>query len=114
MKKLLFSLIFAAITFAASAQTADTTLTGNVVSKDPHVTSITYNWSKVSGPAGGAISSPGSLITRVTGLTVGVYVFQIAGTPNVGPVATAQVTVTVYTPSKLVISAGPDMTIPTN
>lgn len=42
-----------------------------------------YAWSKISGPAGGAITSPTSATTAVTGLATGTYVYRMTVTSNV-------------------------------
>ena len=65
--------------------TGDTAkLTGNVLSGRPSITS--YAWSTISGPNSPAISNGDSVSSVATGLTAGVYVFQLkASSPdNVG------------------------------
>ena len=113
MKKILFILIFAAIGFATKAQTADTTLHASLISKAPDVTSISYQWTKVSGPSAGTISTPNQATTDVKGLVVGVYVFQCIAKDNFGvQSAPSQVKVTVVRNAQPpVINAGPDITI---
>ncbi|MBX3238357.1 MAG: T9SS type A sorting domain-containing protein [Chitinophagaceae bacterium] len=54
-----------------------------------------YLWTKVSGPANGAITSPNAVKTNITGLSAGVYQFQLRVTDNKGITATTTVTITV-------------------
>jgi len=63
-------------------------------SYDPDGTISTYAWTKISG-TGGTIVSAGSATTSVTGLSVGVYVFQLTVTDNNGATATDTVQVTI-------------------
>ena len=83
-------------------------------------TIASYAWTYVSGPAGYAISAPGTAQTSVTGLVQGVYVFQLTVTDANGVTATSTVQVTVnpavVTSSPPVANAGSDQTItlPTN
>ena len=72
-----------------------TTLTGSGTDSDGTIAS--YLWSKVSGPSGGAISSPTQAQTGLTGLVQGTYVFSLKVTDNQGATATDNVTVTVGT-----------------
>ncbi len=84
MKKLLFLLLICGLSFASQAQTADTTLKVTLISKAPDVTSVTYQWTKVSGPTAGTISTPNQPITVVKDLVVGDYVFQCVAKDNFG------------------------------
>jgi ribosomal protein L14 len=61
---------------------------------DSDGTIVSYSWSKVSGPAA-TITSPASANTTVTGLTAGVYVFQLTVTDNSGATGADTVQVTV-------------------
>lgn len=54
-----------------------------------------YGWTKLSGPSGDNITSPTSANTTVTGLTQGVYQYQLAVTDNAGTTATDVVQITV-------------------
>ena len=113
-KAILFLAIIFSISFSLQAQTvADTTLHGTLVSKAPDATSVTYLWTQVSGPTASAIVSPTSLVTNVTGLTVGVYTYQLVGTDNFGVVSLPkQVTVTVIRLATApVVDAGANITI---
>ncbi len=62
---------------------------------DASGTITTYAWSKVSGPAGGVISSPATANTNVTGLIQGVYMYRLLLTDNLGDTGSATVKVTV-------------------
>lgn len=108
MKKILLLVLCAGLYISSFAQTADTTLHGTLVSKAPDATSMTYMWTKVSGPASGTISTPTSLITDIKGLSVGVYVFQLVGTDNFGVSSDPKtVQVTILRPTtKPVVDAG--------
>ncbi|HRP56085.1 PKD domain-containing protein, partial [Agriterribacter sp.] len=54
-----------------------------------------YEWSKVSGPSNEDIVTPSGVSTAVTGLTEGIYQFELKVTDNNGAVSSATVTVTV-------------------
>lgn len=73
--------------------TATTTLTGTATDADGTIAS--YQWVKVSGPSGGAITSPSAASTTVTGLSAGTYVFRLTATDSGGASANDTVTVTV-------------------
>jgi hypothetical protein len=61
---------------------------------DPDGTIAGYNWTKISGP-GGMITNANSASTSVTGLTTGVYQFQLQVTDNSGGTGVDVVQVTV-------------------
>jgi len=61
---------------------------------DPDGT-ITYAWSKVSGPTGSTFSNANAATTSVNGLVQGTYVFRLTVTDNNGASATDDVIVTV-------------------
>lgn len=116
MKKLFFILFFASISFASFSQTvatADTTLSVSVVQKDADVTSISYTWTKVSGPTQGTILTPNQATTVVSGLVAGSYVIQCVAKDNFGTTSNTSVwnITVVRVGGKLVISAGADITI---
>jgi len=75
-------------------------------------------WTKVSGPSAYSITLPNSLITTVTGLTAGTYVFAVQTTDNNTGTITAYDTVVVNTllPGVPVADAGGDqvITLPTS
>lgn len=73
--------------------TASTSLTGGGTDSDGSISS--YLWTKISGPAGGTISSPTSATTNITALQQGTYIFQLTVTDNGGATASALVTITV-------------------
>ena len=93
------------------------TLTGTA-SGNNGATISSYTWTQVSGAAA-SITSPANVSTSVTGLTQGVYVFQLTAKDNNGLTASATVTITVNAPAPPVpptVSAGSNQTItlPTN
>lgn len=53
------------------------------------------NWTKVSGPVGGAITTPTALTTTITGLTAGTYTFRLTATDDSGATASDDIVVTV-------------------
>lgn len=72
----------------------------------------TYEWTKVSGPSDGTIATPSKVETNVTGLTEGVYQFQVKVTDNLGVSATSLVSITVKAaPLPPVADAGDAQTI---
>jgi hypothetical protein len=73
---------------------------------------ITYNWTKIAGPATGTITSPNTPATSITGLTQGIYQFELRVTDNSGATDTDTVQVTVN-PENLppVANAGIDQSI---
>ncbi len=89
-----------------------TTLTGTA--SDANGTITSYLWTKVSGPAAGAITSPAAATTTVTGLTAGIYKFELKVTDNGGAVARDTANVLVNTVP--VANAGLDqnITLPTS
>lgn len=86
---------------------------------DPDGTIQSYSWTKVSGPAGGALSSPSTQLTSITGLVEGVYTYRLTVTDNSNATGFDDViiTVTTSTANKLpVANAGGNQSIslPTN
>jgi hypothetical protein len=69
----------------------------------------TRAWTKISGPAGETIVTPGSAATIVNSLSQGVYVFMFTVTDNHGLTASSQVTVQVV--AAPVAIPGPSQTI---
>ena len=77
---------------------------------------VKYQWAKVSGPASFSLGSPNSLLSTVTGLIGGTYVFSITTTDNNTGTITAYDTIVVNTggvvvPGPPAASAGSDQTI---
>lgn len=67
-------------------------------SADPDGTITTYAWTKISGPAGDAITTANASKTSITGLTVaGEYVYELSVKDNGGTTVTDQVKVVVIT-----------------
>lgn len=69
------------------------TLSGFGIDGDGFI--ISYNWSKISGPLSGTITSPGSPTTTVTGLEAGTYVFRFTVSDNLGGTASDLITIKV-------------------
>ncbi len=102
--------------------TSSVTLAGSGTDADGTIT--TYAWTNVSGPSGSTISTPSSANTNVTGLTQGVYVFNLKVTDNLDSSGTASVQITVNAgtttgpppppppPPAFTVNAGPDQTLP--
>lgn len=65
-------------------------------STDLDGTIVSYAWTKVSGPSGGAISTPTTATTNITGLIAGVYVYRLTVTDNSGTNGSNTVQITVY------------------
>ncbi|MBN8688851.1 MAG: DUF4990 domain-containing protein [Chitinophagales bacterium] len=87
------------------------TLTGS--GTDPDGSIVSYQWSKISGPATFSILSPAQSGTQINSLVQGTYVFRLIVTDNSGATADAFVTITVNAaPNQLpVANAGTDQTI---
>ncbi len=87
-----------------------TTLTGS--GNDPDGNIVSYYWIKTAGPAGGFISTPSNATTNVTGLTQGIYQFELTVTDNDGAVGRATVQVAVSASNiPPIANAGPDQNI---
>ena len=71
------------------------TVSLNGTGTDSDGTISSYLWTKISGPAGGTITSANSTSTTVTALIQGVYVFQLKVTDNNGATAVSNVQVSV-------------------
>ena len=64
-------------------------------STDPDNDIVSYNWSKISGPASSQIVNPGTVQTRVSNLVQGIYQFELKVTDAGGSVDKDTVQVTV-------------------
>jgi hypothetical protein len=110
----------APIANAGADFTVNATTTANLsasASTDADGTIASYKWTQVSGPNTATIVSAGSVSTAVQGLIVGVYVFRVTVTDNLGATATddVQVTVTNVTNNKPpVANADKDFTTANN
>ncbi|RPE08354.1 T9SS C-terminal target domain-containing protein [Chitinophaga lutea] len=70
---------------------------------------LTYNWTKTSGPSGGTFNDATAVRPVVSGLQAGTYVFQLTVIDNNGATAADQVSITVLAAAgKPVANAGPD------
>ena len=78
-----------------TVQLPATTVSLTGAGTDADGTISTYAWTKLSGPAGGTITTPGTANTSITGLIQGVYVFTLTVTDNLGATGTDNVQVTV-------------------
>lgn len=89
-------------------------------SYDPDGSITAYQWTKITGPGSGTIAAATQAQTTVTGLTQGVYTFELRVTDNKGAVAKDTMKITVNAapvPNQLPVAiAGNDVTIslPTN
>lgn len=95
-------------------------VTVTATASDPDGTIASYLWTKISGPAGGTITSASSASTTITGYTnAGTYIYQVLVTDNGGLTASAttQITVNAAPPVNQppVVNAGADraITLPT-
>jgi len=94
------------------------TLPSNSVSlsgsgSDSDGTISSYQWTKISGPSAYSIVSPNSATTNVSGLSQGVYQFQLTVTDNGGAIGTSTVMITVQAAANIppTANAGTDQTI---
>lgn len=96
--------------------TNTTTITGSATDPDGSIAS--YLWAKQSGPAATLANATSTTLT-VSGLVLGVYVFRLTATDNLGETGFKEMTVTVTDPAinqPPVANAGANQTItlPTN
>ena len=91
--------------------TATVSLTGS--GTDPDGTIASYLWTKISGPAGGTITSTTVASTTITALIQGIYKFELRVTDNAAAIArdTMQVTVNAAGNVAPAANAGSDKTI---
>ncbi len=98
-----------------------TTLSGTGTDVDGTISS--YAWTYVSGPSGSTIATPNAASTSITGLTQGVYIYNLTVTDNQGATGSSSVQITVNPattgpppppppPPPFVVNAGPDQTLP--
>lgn len=81
------------ITLPASSAT----VSGTGTDSDGSISS--FSWTKVSGPSGGAIQSPTSASTLITGLLAGIYIYRLTVTDNNGARASDDMQITVVDPT---------------
>lgn len=88
-------------------------VTLNGSGSDPDGSIVSYQWTKISGPAQFSIASPAQAKTVVNNLVQGTYQFRLTVTDDKGATGTATVTVTVNpAPNKApTANAGADQTI---
>lgn len=95
----------------------DSVVLDGTKSQAPGSSIESYQWSKVSGPKGGNLTSPTNATTIVKGLTEGKYQYRLTVTDNNGQSATAIVTITVKAaplPPVANASGTQTITLPTN
>ncbi len=107
--------VYAGDNFSITLPQTTATLNGTASDNDGTITNI--SWVPVHGPAS-TITNTGSLVTSVTGLTQGVYVYRLTVTDNDGATATdtVQLTVNAAPNQPPTVNAGNDvvMTLPVN
>jgi hypothetical protein len=86
-----------------------TILSGSITPGNNKIVSTV--WTQLSGPATATIQSPASLITQVTGLLKGTYVFQLLATDTLGATLTSSVQVLVNPIPPPTVNAGGNQTI---
>lgn len=96
---------------AIQLPTSTTTLIGS--GNDPDGSITGYLWTKVSGPAGGTITSPTSATTGITALGAGTYVFNLQVTDNQSATGNDQISIIVSAAANIAptANAGIDQTI---
>ena len=87
------------------------TVTGS--GTDPDGSIAAYAWSKISGPAAGAIVNAGQAQTVINSLVQGTYVFSLTVTDNSGATGVDYITITVNAAANQAptVNAGADQTI---
>ncbi|MDB5203441.1 MAG: C-terminal target protein [Ferruginibacter sp.] len=83
------------------------------IASDSDGTITNYQWTKISGPAGGSIAASAAATTTLSGLQQGTYSFECKVTDNAGAIARDTVNVIVNSAGNIapVANAGPDQTI---
>ncbi len=74
---------------------ANTAALDGTASTDDDGTIVSYQWTKLSGPAGSSITGSTNAAATATGLTEGIYTYELKVTDNNGAFSTDVVTVTV-------------------
>jgi len=97
--------------------TSSTTVNGSASTDDVGIT--VYLWTKVSGPAGGTITTPNSVSTTITALQVGTYVFRLRVQDAAGLFDTDDITIVVITaannaPVAVITGGAQTIQLPTN
>jgi len=93
------------------ATPTNTTISG--IGFDPDGTIVAYNWTKISGPAGGTVTNPNNATSTVGGLIIGVYQFELRVTDNDGAFGRDTMQITIVAPPNMlpVANAGSDHTV---
>ena len=86
-------------------------LTGSATDSNGQITK--YLWEKISGPSDFNIENPNSAVTNVTGLTKGIYQFQLTATDDKGGIASSTVQIVVNPPLNIppIADAGSNQSI---
>jgi pimeloyl-ACP methyl ester carboxylesterase len=74
-------------------------------------TIVSYQWTVLSGPTSGTLTTPDSVITTLTGLTTGTYAVQLQVTDDSSQVGLDTVQITVNPAPPPVANAGPNQSI---
>ena len=88
-----------------------TTINGS--GSDPDGSVASYEWVKISGPLAGALGNSLSAVTSITGMTQGVYLYQLTVTDNSGATGKDTLKITVLAANNIPpnANAGSDMSI---
>ena len=78
-------------------------VTGSVTDAGSKV--VSYLWSEVSGPNVPVIADEGSISTKIYGLTVGSYIFQLTATDTFGLTGVDTLQITVNAPGSITLTA---------
>lgn len=94
-----------------TTSSTSTTLFGSATDADGTIAS--QLWTRISGPNTPTITSPTALTTGITGMAIGVHVFRLTVTDNLGATGTSDVQITVTSAGNFppIANAGPDQTI---
>ena len=87
------------------------TLDGSLSKASAGNTIVSYKWVKTSGPAGGSITTPASVVTTVTNLMEGTYVYDLYVTDSRGSIWSGGTTIYVK-PSPVTASTNPPTAVP--
>ena len=109
--------ITASATSPITLPTTSSTLTGTASDPDGTITGVL--WTYISGPTTPSITSPTSLVSTITGMSVaGSYTVEFKATDNLGAISTTQIAILVNPAANVppTVNAGVDqsITLPTN
>ena len=72
---------------------------------------ISTTWNQISGPTSASFSDPDSLLSSITNLIQGTYIFQLYAIDSLGLSAVSTIQITITPPLSPKANAGPDQTI---